>query len=279
MFRKLKKEPTLYVFNNVEYKESQIPEIFRYNNPEVPEDCTFIISPSQIGTFFSCPKVWYYENMLKEKKNVPNSSMILGTICHYIYDSVAKGKAVNKDLINEQLDEYLDILADPSINGDYIKSMYPVVTAMVVNTYILGRNNDSSVKTEVKGYAKVKNGIYVAGTCDRIESNTIVDYKTVKSKPNSNDPIPFYYEIQLLAYWYIFTSLGYSIDTCRLVYGILPTKTIDTRVETPEFTVDYPKEKLIRDTLYLMADTIQTALDNPAITYLLFKSYDLKELK
>lgn len=276
MFRKLKRVPTNYTFNGIIYSESQIPEIFRYTNPDVPEDCTFIISPSQIGTFFSNPKQWYLNNVTKGLNIEVTTSMILGTICHYIYDSVACNRDITREEINEQLDTYLDILANPDIDGDYIKQIYPSITSTVVNTYNI-HNNVKHVKTEIKGYAKIAKGIYVAGTSDRLEDDTVIDFKTVRSKPNGNDPIPFYYKVQLLAYWYIFTNMGYNLNKCKLIYGILPTKTMGVRTESHEFTVDYIDIKLINDTLNLIAETILKIQEDPSLAYLLFKSYDLKE--
>lgn len=272
----MKRVPTKYIFHGNEYKEEQIPEIFRYSSPEIPDDCEFIISPSMISMFFNYPKVWYERCFLGKEGDLPNTSMVLGTICHHIYDCVNKGVSINKEEINTQLDEYALLVKSDDLDTDLIKSLYPEITGVVVNNYILTRNKTT---TEVPVYAKVNKGVYVAGTCDRLEDGMIVDFKTVKTKPSSTDPFPFHYKIQLLAYYYMFDRKGYDINHLRLVYGIRPTKTLPARIELVESHIEYPEIKMINDTLNLIADTYYTVKDNPDLTYLIFKSYDLKGVK
>lgn len=277
----MKTIPTIYRFNGIDYEEKDIPPLFRYTNPNVPDDCEFIISPSSIGTFFSDPCRWFKENILKQKEDLPNTSMILGTICHAIYDNVHKviteeAKALDRNTINEQLDAYVAILQNPEVDVEYIKATYPMVTSLVVNDYLL-QNVRQHDKSEIKGYAQVLKGVYVAGTCDRLENiGNIVDFKTVKSKPSTTDPFPWYYKLQLLAYYYIFSRQNYNLTNMRLVYGIRPTKTLPVRLEVVNQNIDYIHEQMINNTLKLIAETYYRAKEDNSLIPLLFKSYDLK---
>ncbi len=260
--------------------EKQIPEIFQYERPEVPADCIHAISPSQIEKFFTYPKVWYEEMILgKEKSFIGSTASVTGTICHYIYEQITKGNQANltREYINAQLDEYCAIMKNPDINPDQVKIDYPLVSNEVVNSYVLPHNQGTTVlKTEEMVVGKVMDGIYIAGTCDRIENDCIVDYKTVATKPNENQ-IPFGYKIQLLSYAYAFRQKGYEINRIRIVYGVKPTKTIGARCFVVTEVIDYIDEKFINNTLRLIAESVLAVKEKPELAYLIFKSMDLKE--
>ena len=246
--------------------------LFNYESVPIP-DAEFIISPSQIGKFFESPRVWYEENVLKKHDFKGNTSTVLGTICHHIYEQVTLGHKVDRETINKDLDEYVQNNPDLELDVNYIKNTYPLVTKEVVNEYVL-THNINGVKAEFKIHDKVKDNIYVGGTCDRLEGTAVVDYKTVSVKPSK---IPFHYKIQLLAYAYILTNRGYTVDTIRLVYGVTPTKTIGARCVILEEPITIKDWKLISDTLKLIADTVIKTKSNPELIYLLYKSYELKE--
>ena len=129
---------------------------------------------------------------------------------------------------------------------------------------------------EKKVVAKVMDGIYVAGTCDRIEGDCVVDFKTVASKPNEL-AIPFGYKIQLLAYAFALRRLGYEINRIRLVYGVKPTKKLSARCYVVTEEIDYMAEKLVNDTLRLIGESVIAVRQHPELAYLIFKSMDLKE--
>ena len=107
-------------------------------------------------------------------------------------------------------------------------------------------------------------------------NGTVVDYKNVGKLPNQ-DVIPFNYKIQLLAYAYIYRKKGFEVNNIRLVYGVKPTKTIPARCIVVTETIDYVAEKLISDTLKLIGESVLAVLENPSLTYLIFKSMDLKQ--
>ena len=239
-----------------------------YKDVVMPEDCIFKISPSSINKFFEYPSVWYAENVLNETTFKGNTSTMLGTICHYIYECVAKNNKVTREDINE----YLDSLDNPDINIEEIKSIYPAIADVVVNNYIL-QNKPQHI--EIPLVAHVKNNVYVGGTCDNITGSVVCDYKNVASKPNE-DTIPWNYKIQLMAYAYAARSKGMSIDRIRLIYGVRPLKTTPARCYVVTKQIDYEDWQDIENTLELIADTITTIKSNPELSYLLFKSMKLK---
>ena len=255
----------------------ETPSIFTYTKPTFPSDCLFNISPSSIGRFFSMPKVWYIDNMTDVGQTFTgNTGSVTGTICHHIYECVVKGIPVNRDEINDQLDKYMLLNPNPAVDVTQVKADYPLVTAAVVNDYILA-SKANKVEVEKQIVGKVCNGIYVGGTVDRIEDDCVTDYKNVVTKPADNAPIPFDYKIQLLAYAYILRQLGYEINRIRIVYGVKPTKTLPARCVVVTESIDFMADKLIDDTLKLIAESVLAVRENPELTYLLFKSMDLKQ--
>lgn len=258
--------------------EVVIPELFQYERPVLPDDCIHAISPSQIDKFFSYPRVWYEECYLGNKQKFQgNTSTVTGTICHYIYEQTTLGKSVTREDLNNQLDTYLELQPNPDVNSNKVKIDYPLVSTVVMNEYVLPHNkNHGKVECEKKVVAKVMDGIYIAGTCDRIEGDCVVDFKTVSTKPNES-AIPFAYKIQMLAYAYALRKQGYEINRIRVVYGVKPTKTIGARCITVTENIDYLAEKLITDTLKLIGESVHAVKNNPNLAYLIFKSMDLKE--
>ena len=256
---------------------NNIPELFKYEKPNVPDNCKFTISPSQIEKFFTLPKIWYNENYLgNESEFKGNTSSVLGTICHYIYKCVTNNINITREDINNQLIEYLNIKPNPDVDINLVMSLYPLITKEVVNKYVIPHNNSNLIKCEQPITAKVLDDIYIAGTYDRLEGTVLCDYKNVSTKPNET-VIPFGYKIQLLSYAYALRQHGYEVDRIRIIYGVRPTKTIPAKCIVVTETIDYVAEKLINDTLKLIAESILTIREKPELAYLIFKSMDLKQ--
>ena len=256
---------------------NELPEIFQYTQPKLPDDCICNISPSQIEKFFNYPKIWYKENILWEPSEFQGSTAtVIGTICHYIYKMVTKKQEVTREEINKQLDEFISLRPELNIDVNQVKSIYPLVSSAVVNNYLLEANTRSGIlKSEEQIVGKVMNGIYIAGTCDRLEGDCIVDFKTVSTKPNES-VIPFGYKIQLLAYAFAFRQQGYEINRIRIVYGVKPTKTIGARCIIVTEEIDFNADKLINDTLTLIGESVKAVKDYPNLSYFIFKSIYLK---
>ena len=249
--------------------------IFTYEKPNYPDDCIFNISPSAIGRFFEYPVNWYREEVLGEEKEFQgNDSSIIGTICHAVYaDKIQQKNILTREIINKDLYDTYGNRKD--LNLQYIADTYPQVANCVMSEYF-HRHQPDSVEEKILG--KVKNGIYIGGTCDARQGSVVVDFKTVKIKPNENE-IPFPYKIQLLAYAYIYSQPPYNkyINAVRIVYGVHPGVKNPARCYVVEEQIDFPAKELINDTLTLIADSILKIKEDPSLTYLIFKSMKLKK--
>jgi hypothetical protein len=196
---------------------------FDYNDLQI-ENCKFRISPSQISKFFSYPPIWYKDNILGEKDFTDTTATVLGTIIHAALESYALKQPVNKEEIESHLIKMSTrcALRGNPIDIAEIRSLYPDMIKAAIDNY-LRHNPPTEVEQPI--YTEIMDGIYVGGSCDNRTDGTIVDYKNVSTKPNT-DTIPFEYKIQLLAYAYIYKKMGISIDRIRLVYTVRPTKTL-----------------------------------------------------
>ena len=256
--------------------------IFGHKTPNLPEG-SFIISPSLISKFFDYPKVWYEESYLGKGTFLGNNSTLLGTICHYIYEKVSTyglGAEINYNLIeNELIDYCIENNLENEVDYNEIIANYKAIAPRVVNDYVIPRL-DQGVVSEMSLNYKLddEDNIYLAGTCDRIETkqNLVVDFKTVSKKPNEM-VIPFNYKIQLLAYAYLCKKFSIMNPTrIRIVYGVKPQKTIPARCIVVEELITDDCWKLIEDTLQLIVDTIKYIRRNPDSVYIIFKSMELK---
>lgn len=253
----------------------KIPKMFQWKDIKLPLDGFHKISPSSISKFFDYPRLYFEENIQDKPQSFQgNTATTLGTICHCIYEAVTKNIEISRDWINGQLFQYNEVRPELELDLNDIMINYPLITGEVVNNYIL-KSNANLIKAEEQVLVKVDDGIYLGGTCDRIEDDCIVDFKTVATKPNENQ-IPFNYKIQLLAYAYAFREKGYDINRIRIVYGVKPTKTLPARCFVVTEQIGDAEEKLINDTIKLIAESVIICKNQPELTYLIFKSYDLK---
>lgn len=255
-----------------------IENLFKYVKQPFPEDCLYNISPSQIPLFFDLPKIWCEENLLGEdKKFKGNTGSVTGTIVHYLCESVTKGVTVTREDINKELLKYHENNPDLELDVPQIMSDYPLAAETIINGYVIPSNNSGArIEVEKQVQIKLRNGIYLSGTCDRIDGDCVVDYKIVERKPNEQE-IPFGYKIQLLAYAYALRLMGYEINRIKVIYCVKPTKTLPARKFEVTLMIGYAEEKLIEDTLNLICDSIELVLQQPKLLYIVFKSMDLKD--
>lgn len=140
---------------------------FEYITPTMPDNCTFRISPSKIGSFFSQPVNWYKSEILKEVQFTASTSTVLGSIVHYC----AECYALNREVTRKEIDEYIlssarsqPVTSDP-IMVQAIKDSYPEMAMRLVNDYIK-KNKPTEVEQQI--YAPVLDDIYVGGSCDNL---------------------------------------------------------------------------------------------------------------
>lgn len=255
--------------------------IFTYEQIELPNNAIFKISPSQIPKFFEYPVVWYQEQVLGEKTFEGNTATVLGTAIHYIAEMYAQARinntVIDTDKWSMDIEKSLLNLNNQQVDIAQVSSLYQPMSEQLINQYL-----STNVPTEIEQqlYSHLDNGVYVAGTCDNLtvtgNSGTVVDYKNVAKKPNT-DKIPWQYYIQLMAYAYMYKQQGYTIDRLRIIFTVRPTKTIGPRVFVVNHQITDKDWKAIKDVLTIIADTVTLSFDQPNLNYLLFKSMQLKD--
>lgn len=242
---------------------------FDYTVVELPEDCKFKISPSSISKFFEFPVVWYKDQVLKDQQFTGNTGSVLGSIIHGLAESYAKGLPTSKELVEDYL---LGYRMHPDVNCAEIRELYPDMAKILINDYIR-HNKPTSVEESLVSH--VKEGIYLAGTCDNLTNTMVVDYKNVATKPS--ETIPWNYYIQLMAYAYMYKKeKGVDVDRIRLVYTVRPTKTLPVRQFVVTKTIDATDYQNIENVLTIIADTMLLSFAQPELNYILFKSMQLK---
>lgn len=260
--------------------------IFQHKEVLTPKN-TIKISPSQLANFFNYPSLWYEENIqYVTPKFIGNTASVTGTACHYIYEQYGSNPqqfVQNKEeyfrFVTEQLQEYLEF--NPELASlcslSEILFNFPLIAKVVVNEYIsanIPNKTELSVCTNIEDY----NDIYIAGTLDNLTGNTIVDYKNVGTKPANLTEIPFHYKIQLLAYRYaVQKQYNIPIDQIRIVYGVAPTKTLPARCFVVTEIVTDEDDKMFRDTIKLIAESIKRCEKDPTLIPLIFKSMKLEQ--
>ena len=240
---------------------------FSYVEPTLPDDCTFKISPSQINRFFDAPVAWYKDNFRGEDSFTGNTGSTLGTIIHALAESAGKGEKPDRDAV----EAFLDSIKDPDIDKDVIREHYPEMSTALMNEYVM-----ANIPTEIEYQtcAEVLDGIYVAGTVDNRTGDVIVDYKNVKTKPNT-EKIPFGYFIQLMAYAFADKARGVYTDRIRLVYTVRRTKTLPVRVFVVTHQITEDDWTMVNNTLMLIALTVKKQREDPNLIKLLYKSMQL----
>jgi hypothetical protein len=263
-------------------------DIFTYKKLSIP-DCSFKISPSSIGKFFSYPSVWYKDNVLGEKSFTASTSTVLGTIVHAAAQSYAEKTTFTREMVEEYITETAkkQPLTEDAIQLDTIRNAYPDMAMTLINDYI--RHNPPT-EVERSLWCPILDNIYIGGTCDNRTGDTIIDYKSYSSATEPTK-ISFDYKIQALAYAFMFRYNGIPINRIRLVYVNRPidTRSISDKTGKPIGKITPPRVtvlteviteddwKMITDTLTLMAESIQAVRSYPELTHIIFKSMSLKE--
>jgi len=267
-----------------------MPNKLDYVKTPKPNESATVFSPSQFSKFIDKPHNWYREQILEEEGFTGNTSSVIGTIVHYIAETVAKGLSVDK----EEIARYI-AAKEPSEDYDpvVVEAMYPTMAEALVNGYVLENKNNYHA-TEESLITEIDKNCFLGGTIDVIQGSLqdamIVDYKTYnnKIKPKA---IPNYYKYQLLCYAAMAKANGYNVTRIRLVYvnrpieGAISEKTgkrlksypSEVTVLTEELTED--DMKFIKSMLYLAVDSLEAAKDHPELVHVIFHDPRLKENK
>ena len=271
-------------------------------------DFAFGISPSRLHEFISTPWVWYRTEVLGEKQFQGSTATVLGTIIHYIARCYARTQSVDyvqlyryllKQTIKEPdysvaenthdrngIEAYIIKNNDTDIDAKYIIAQYrPMGNALI---QYMRTHAPLPQRTEELIATPITDTVYACGSCDAlVNERRVVDYKTT-SKLTPPDKIPYNYRLQLLTYAYIYTQMGYAIDTIEIIW--ITTNDVGRYSEkTGKRLQDYPSEVIstresvtkddleyISNMLHLVADSLVATGEHPTLTHVIWKDYRLK---
>lgn len=230
------------------------------------------ISPSGISKFFSQPRQWWGETVLKEPGFEGSSSTILGTIVHH-----CANLAANKQPLTGMSSQVLDYFDAQTIEFDreLVQSLWQDMANLLISEYVSKKKFHS---TEQFIYHPILPGIYAAGTYDALRAlgdgtYSVVDYKTASTKPSG---IPYHYRLQAHVYAYILTKNGLPVSQIELQYVTQPTKTLPSRhfpMIEPFTQEDFTK---IEAQLLTVAHSLQLYKTQPDLLWALAQDYRLK---
>ena len=247
-----------------------------YVSAAVPEGCTLKISPSSFGTFIERPWAWYREQIQGIGGFEYSTSSVIGTIVHYVAETVGSGKEINKAHIEAYIEKHEE-------NENYVKEtvrlQWPQMATVLVNDYVLP-NNANMLAVEMQVAAELTKGIFPAGTLDLLEGTKedcmLVDYKSYHSKTKPK-VITSLYRYQLCVYVWILRKMGYNVTRIRLVFinrnidgGISEKTGKSLKSYPPEVTVltesvNEDDITYIESMLNLCAETIDASNKFPAL--------------
>ncbi len=198
------------------------------------------------------PSEWYKNHILGEDKFEGNTATYLGTIVHHFAECYFTEEKFDPEAILEDAPEHVD--------KEVILEEYQGMCDVLAETYL------SAIATpdHMEMYSKIEvDGIIFQGTCDSINGNVLVDYKTSGKAKSKMDE----YVQQLNIYAYFASLKGMEIDTLRVVNITRKTKTLPPRVIILECDADVEMGKRLVD---LMVRKTRLALDNPEFKELIF---------
>ena len=247
-----------------------------YASAPVPNDCKFKISPSSFANFITRPWQWYRQQVAGLDKFEYNTSSVIGTIVHYVAETVAKNMQVDENEIERYI---MSMKENDTYCQETVRNHWYEMAFVLVNNYVLPEKS-TILEAEKQVFAEVKNKIYVSGTLDLLqgtkEDTLLTDYKTYNSKTKPKS-IPADYKYQLLVYVWILRKLGYNVTRIRLVYV---NRSIDGGLseKTGKPLKSYPPElavlteavtdedlNYIESMLNLCADTVEVSNNHPEL--------------
>jgi len=252
-----------------------------YVSAAVPDGCTLKISPSSFGTFIERPWAWYRQQVLGIDGFTYSTSSVIGTIVHYVAETVGSGEEVNKKFIEDYIEKHVE-------NDDYCKEtvrlQWPQMATVLVNDYVLP-NNGNMLAVEMQVAAELAKGIFPAGTLDLLEGTVddcmLVDYKTYHSKTKPKT-ITSLYRYQLCVYVWILRKLGYNVTRIRLVYinrnidgGLSektgkPLKSYPPEVTVLTESVNEEDVSFVEGHLNLCAETVEASNKHPELRHIIW---------
>lgn len=230
------------------------------------------ISPSGASKFFSQPRQWWGETVLKEPGFEGSSNTVLGTVVHH-----CANLAANRHTVSSLGTDVLAYIESQSIEVDkeLIESLWRDMANTLITEYV---NKKKFHSTEQFMFTQLLPGIYAAGTYDALRplgngTYSVVDYKTAATKPSG---IPYNYRMQAHVYAYILTKNGLPISQIELQYVTQPTKTLPCRHF--EFIEQFTQEDFVKieSQLFTIAHSLQLYKEQPELLWALAQDYRLR---
>ena len=252
-----------------------------YNGEEHHEG--FRIGASGVSRFFTSTSSWFRENMLGEDGFTGSTASVLGTIVHGLLEAYVTKNPLPQSEINEYLISQSSIV--PDLDVYYIQQQYPLMAAVAIE-YLMYELDESCV-AERFIHKELLPGIHVGGSIDLHSSNSVTDYKTTSAKypPKS---IAYSWKLQLLTYAKLLIDEGHNIQYIRVISistyvdGGVSEKTGKPLKSYPP-TVTVLEEAITQDDLdmisgihQVIAESVQTFRDNPAMRHLLAQDARLR---
>lgn len=270
-----------------------IPTALDYNSGKgILPDGAFRIGASSFSIFMDRPHQWYREKVLNEDGFVGNTSSVIGTIVHYCAECKASGREPDQQEIENYIKNHSISRIYPDVDTQIVRDSWKEMAMTLVNEYVLSNKNNLE-EVEPFVYKELQPGYFPLGSIDRVEkvgngSYRIVDYKTYNSKTKPTS-IPMYYKYQLLIYAFIYSK---PVSEIRLVYinraidgtyisektGKLCGKIHPSEVTVLTEPVTQDDLAFIESVLHLCIDTHRTSIENPHLTYMLYRDYRLKDV-
>lgn len=248
----------------------------------IPKD-KYLFSCTQYYKFWSNPKEFFRNVLLKEREFNYTNNTVLGTLIHYLIE--CKHKHTECSYI--EIEKYLSNLDYLIIDKDYIRNKFNEMKEYVLSI-IEGDELNDPLEVEKNYIFQLSENVYLGGTIDAYYDNKIVDYKTCSILPTE---MSMSYKVQLMLYKFLIQSNAHTnITQLRNTYFSVPNVNRYSE-KTGKRLKDYPCERLhldifvedndseyqlLQDNLYMIADCIEYILKHPDTLYLFSKDITLK---
>ena len=252
-----------------------------YNGEEHHEG--FRIGASGVSRFFTSTSSWFRESMLGEDGFTGSRASVLGTVVHFCLECYVNKEPIDVEEIEQYLLNQKPLLDD--VDLDYIRLQYPMM-AQVTQNYLDNLDLTTAV-SEPFVHKELLPGIHVGGSIDLHTDSTVYDYKTYSSK-TAPKSMQYAHKLQLLTYASLLIDQGIPI---RYMSTINISTNIDGGVseKTGKPLKSYPPDvtpivevitaedlEMIRNVHQVIAESVQTFRDNPAMRHLLAQDNRLR---
>lgn len=187
----------------------------------------YLFSITDINLFLYEPNLFFRKVLLKDVEPVQKTEMTLGTCIHHLCSEIQK-KDADRNLIEQEVMEYLKTLDPTIIDTAYVKEKYHQMEEVVIDTisennFKFQINETDIIENEQTYITSITPNVYVGGTLDVRYNNLIIDYKTTSNKHIKEDTeMSERYKTQLYGYAWLCHRNNIQIDKVALQYFTIP---------------------------------------------------------